>query len=62
MDLFNFVRFTFRTELCLPSGKKLPGRLSATAALRTEGRLRVIFLTTQGEKLCPFWTPSSVGL
>lgn len=49
MDLLNSVRFAFRTIICLPSGKKLPGRLPLAALPRKAGRLRVNSLTTQGE-------------
>jgi hypothetical protein len=62
MDLLNFVRFAFRTVLYLPSRKKLPGRVQMATRPVSAGRLRVNFLTTQGEKLCLVETPSSAGL
>lgn len=49
MDLLKFVRFAFRTVLYLPSRKKLPGRVQMAAQPLAAGRLRVNFLTTQGE-------------
>ncbi len=61
MDLLNFVRFAFRTVIGLPSGKKLPGRLPPAARPWTADRLRVNFLTTQGEKLCPVSTDTFIS-
>jgi len=49
MDLLNFVRFAFRTVLYLPSRKKLPGWVALATRPLAAGRLRVNFLTTQGE-------------